>query len=597
MAHYSRLLRYARREQKSFLLILILTIVSAALLALQPWPLKLLIDHVLLRMPVPEAHSRILAWFSLSDAPTSVLVFMVVAGLVLFVLNSAVDAALTWVWTFSGRRLVYGLAQDLFARLQRRSLVFHKRNPVSDSLGRITVDSWCVYQVTDAVLFAPLHALLAIFAMVYVMLQLDPGLTGMALLTAPFMVGASLLLGKPLRTAAKLRREIEVGMQAHIQQTLTGIPVVQAFAQEEREAVRFQSFAAAVIKSQQRSAFLGSMNSLSSGLITTIGSGLILWLSARDVLNGKLTLGSIIIFLTYLSALQAQMKVFAGLYTLLQGLSASTSRVIEVLDAPADLPEKPNAPSLPQVRGDVRFVNVTTGYESGRPVLKGVSFRVAAGQKVAVIGATGAGKSTLVSLIPRFLDPWEGQVLIDNHDLREVRLSSVREQIGLVLQEPFLFPVSIAENIAYGMPDATRAQIEAVARAANAEEFIKALTLGYDSVIGERGATLSGGERQRLAIARALLKNPPILILDEPTSALDSQTEHLILAALQRLMEERTTIIIAHRLSTIRRADCILVLKDGQIVESGSHGELMALGGHYARMNEIQNQGDVAMAQ
>jgi ATP-binding cassette subfamily B protein/subfamily B ATP-binding cassette protein MsbA len=429
-------------------------------------------------------------------------------------------------------------------------------------------------------------------AMVLVMLQLDRGLTLTALVIAPFMVGASLLMGKRLRTAAKMRREVEVGMQAHIQQTLTGIPVVQAFGQEEREALRFQSFASAAIRSQQRTALLGSMNSLSSGLITTVGSGLILWMSARDVLNGKLSIGNIVIFLGYLTALQAQMKVFAGLYTTLQGLSASTSRVAEVLDAPADLPEKPNASELHLVRGKIEFENVTTGYDRGRPILNRISFHLRPGQKVAIVGATGAGKTTLVSLVPRFLDPWEGSILIDDHDLRDVSLSSLRQQIGLVLQEPFLFPISVAQNIAYGMPDATREQIESAARAANAHRFIIELSEGYDTVIGERGATLSGGERQRLAIARALLKNPPILILDEPTSALDSQTEQLILDALQHLMKERTTFIIAHRLSTIRGADKILVLRDGQIVEEGPHEELIARSGPYARMHEIQKQGE-----
>jgi ATP-binding cassette subfamily B protein len=596
MAHYFRLLRYAQRERKAFFIILILTVVAAVLAAIQPLPLALLINYVLMSMPMPEPLARVLTLISLPVTPFSLLAFLVSAGLVLFVLNSAVEAGLTWMWTGAGRRLVYRLSEDLFSRLQRRSLVFHKRNTVSDSMGRVTVDSWCVYQAVDALLFAPAHATLAMAAMVLVMLRINQGLTLMSLVIAPFMVGASLLMGKRLRKAAKTRREVEVGMQAHIQQTLTGIPVVQAFGQEERETLRFQSFASAAIRSQQRTALLGSFNSLSSGLITTVGSGLILWVSARDVLNGKLTVGSIVIFLGYLGALQAHMKVFAGLYTTLQGLSASTNRVIEVLDAPADVPEKPDAPSLHEVQGKIEFENVSAGYERGRAVLNRISFGVRPGQKVAIVGATGAGKTTLVSLIPRFLDPWEGRILIDGQDLRDLNLRSLREQIGLVLQEPFLFPLSVAENIAYGMPEATRGQIEDSAKAANAHLFITGLPQGYETVIGERGATLSGGERQRLAIARALLKNPPILILDEPTSALDSQTEHLILDALQNLMKERTTFVIAHRLSTIRGADSILVLRDGQIVEEGPHEELIVRGGQYARMIEIQKKGNALAA-
>jgi ATP-binding cassette, subfamily B, bacterial len=590
MAHYFRLLRYVQKERKSFLFIFILTVAAALLAALQPWPLALLINYVLMSMPMPDPLAEILKFLSMPVTPFSLLAFLVSAGLVLFILNSVVEAGLTWMWTAAGRRLVYQLSQDLFARLQRRSLVFHKSNTVSDSMGRVTVDSWCVYQVVDILLFSPAHAILAIGAMVIVMWQLNRGLTLMALVIAPFMMGASLLMGQRLRKAAKVRREVEVGMQAHIQQTLTGIPVVQAFGQEEREALRFQSFASAAIRSQQRSALLGSLNNLSSGLVTTLGAGLILWVSARDVLNGKLLLGNIVVFLGYVTALQGQMKVFAGLYTTLQGLSASANRVIEVLDAPPEVSEKPNAPALLDVRGKIEFENVTTGYVRDRAILKTISFKVQPGQKVAIVGATGSGKTTLVSLIPRFLDPWEGRVLVDEQDVREVNVRSLRHQIGLVLQEPFLFPISVAENIAYGMPEATRGQIEQAAQAANAHSFITGLPQGYDTVIGERGATLSGGERQRLAIARALLKNPPILILDEPTSALDSKTEHLILDALQRLMEERTTFIIAHRLSTIRGADNILVVREGQIVEEGPHEELVSRRGQYARMIEVQKQ-------
>jgi ATP-binding cassette, subfamily B, bacterial len=569
-------------------LIAVMTLVTSLLAALQPWPMNLLADHVLGTVPLPGALNNLLGVFALKPEVTLLLGIVVFGGLALFLVNGLLDAALTWAWTMAGRRMVYAVAEDLFFRLQRRSVLFHRRNTVADSMGRVTVDSWCVYQIAETLVFSPVHALLSTILMVALMVQLDGQLTLLALVIAPFMVGASFLLGKPLRAAAQLKREIENRVQAHIQQTLTGIPVVQAFAQEDWETHRFQNFAEAVIRVQQRSALLGSVNGLSSGLITTLGSGIILWVGARHVLAGSLSIGSILVFLVYLNSLQAQMKIFAGLYTSAQGLSANVQRINEVLATEPEVMEKPGAPSLPPVNGRIEFENVSAGYDLGSPVLKNISLEISAGQTVAIVGATGAGKTTLVSLIPRFADAWEGRVLIDGHDVREVQLRSLRDQIAIVLQEPFLFPLTIAENISYGRPAAGRGEIEAAARAANAHAFINALPDGYDTVIGERGATLSGGERQRLSIARAILRNPPILILDEPTSALDASTEQAIIDALNRLMKGRTTLVIAHRLSTVRRANQIVVLKDGQIAETGTHETLLARNGHYAYLHRIQ---------
>jgi ATP-binding cassette subfamily B protein/subfamily B ATP-binding cassette protein MsbA len=272
----------------------------------------------------------------------------------------------------------------------------------------------------------------------------------------------------------------------------------------------------------------------------------------------------------------------------LQGATGSARRVLEVLEVEREVADRPGAQVLPAVKGHVLLEGVTFGYEPGRPVLHSVSLEVLPGQTVALVGFTGAGKTTLVSLVPRFFDPWEGHVTIDGHDLRDVSLGSLREQVAVVLQEPFLFPLTVAENIAYGRPGASRAEVEAAARAANAHSFIERLPGGYDAVVGERGVTLSGGERQRLAVARALLKDAPILILDEPTSALDGETEGLLLEALRRLMKGRTTLLIAHRLSTIRHADQIVVLHEGQIAERGTHEELLERGGLYAHLHSVQ---------
>ena len=585
---HARLLTYAVPYWRGWAAIAGVALLGTALTLLQPWPLKVLVDHVLSDLPATGVLGGLIASAPWADSRTGLLGWVVAAGLAIFLVNTAVEFVLALQWTRVGRRMVYQLAGDLFARIQRRSLRAHTRHAVGDSMGRVTVDSWSVHTVVETLLFAPGHALITTVAMVVVMLRLDVRLTLLALCVAPLMATAAWLFGRPIRQAAHARRDVESTIQAHVHQTLTGMPVVQAFTREDEAQRRLQELASVAIRTHQRTAFIAGAYGLGSGFLSTAGTALVMWAAAMRVLDGRLTTGTALVFLSYLATLQWQLSAFAGIYTTLQAAGASGDRALDVLDADDAVPERPGAPDLPRVRGRVELDRVHFAYAPGEPVLRGVSLVAEPGESVAIVGATGAGKSTLVGLLLRFVDPDRGSVRIDGHDVRDVSLTSLRAQVAAVLQEPFLLPASVAENIALARPGATRDDIEAAARAANAHTFISAMPQGYDTVIGERGATLSGGERQRLAIARALLKDAPILILDEPTSALDVETEHAVVEALRRLTRGRTTFIVAHRLSTIRQASTIVVLEDGMVAEQGSHCALLARDGAYRRMHDLQ---------
>jgi len=567
---YRPVLAYILREWRMLAAIIVLTFFTSALAALQPWPMKILVDYALGHAALPEGLRRL--WRGSDPSSQTLLYLAGIAGVATFAAISGLDMALTWVWTIVGQRLVFRLTTDLFHRLQRLSLAFHRRMTTADCLERLSTDTWCVYSLTDGLLapFSNVTKLIAVGALAW---KLDPKLASLSLLLAPLLAISSVIAGNRLKHNARLSREALSTLSSFVHQTLIAIPVVQAFSTAETNRDRFADLAENAVKHLKRGALANSAFGLVNGFIIAVGSALVIYVGGQRVISGTISLGSLIVFLTYVRNLQSASEGLLLTYGSLKPLEASMDRVLEILEARDEVENLPGAMVLPRPnpRGaSIRFEDVTFGYEPGRPVLSGISLEAHPGEKIALVGPTGAGKSTLVSLIPRFSDPWHGRVTLDGTDVRKIEIKSLRQQIAIVLQETFLFPESVANNIAYGRPGASRQEVIAAAVAADAHTFITRLPEGYDSILGERGATLSGGERQRLAIARALLKDAPILILDEPTSSLDSVTESSVMKAVHRLMEGRTTFVIAHRLSTIRDASRVLVLEDGRVVESGS---------------------------
>jgi ATP-binding cassette subfamily B protein/subfamily B ATP-binding cassette protein MsbA len=609
LGKYPRIITYALRQWRGLLGIVAISCVSAGVAALSPWPLKLLVESALGAEAPPARVKTTRGWVGASTTPASLVVFAAVASLCVFVLTTVVDTGLSFGWTAAGQRMVYDLAGDLFARLQRLSLLFHGKTPVGDSLSRLSGDAWCVYTVAEGVLVAPFQHALTLVLVGSVAWRLDWRLATIAFAVAPLLGASAYFFGRWLKRATKANRESLSRLTSFVHTTIGAIPLVQAFGAERRNVARYRELAGDAVRSGRQGLVLKQAYTVVNAAAVTVGTAVVLYFGGRRVLDGALSLGSLLVFLAYLRTIQAASQGLLGVYGNLRSVEASVERVTEVLDvdvgvrdasdakplviASASVPRDREAaarPSSPNSNGGCRVTweRVSFGYEEGSDVLHDVSLEVGAGQILAVVGPTGAGKSTLVSLVPRFFDPRSGRVLIDGPDLRHVRLKDVRAAVSIVLQEPFLLPLSVAENIAYGRPGASRAEVEAAAAAANADAFVRALPRGYDTVIGERGATLSGGERQRLAIARAILKDAPVLILDEPTASLDAQTEAAVMAALARLTAGRTTLVIAHRLSTVRRAHAVAVLDGGRLVQHGAHDELINAPGPYRTLTQLQ---------
>jgi ATP-binding cassette subfamily B protein/subfamily B ATP-binding cassette protein MsbA len=574
-----KLLPYLKAHRWRVAWALVQVFLIAGFELLKPWPLQIVIDYVLVGK-TPPAGGLLGKMLSL---PAGILLLFACSAVVIVNCSAA---ALTLLHNYTtirvGQSMVNDLRGDLYAHLQRLSLAYHSRQRVGDLLYRITADSFAVQTMIMNGVLPILSAAILLAGMLIVLFPIDPVLTLLSLTIVPVLFALIALFNRKIVDVATEVRDLDSRVYSLVQWGMAAIKVVQAFTKEDDEHRRFMGASRDSLRATLR---LYNWQTLYSGgvnAIVALGTAVVIYAGARAVMSGNLSLGQLIVFVAYLAQLYAPINQITQSWGLIAGARVGAARVFEVLETEADL--KSGARQFPPegARGDIAWRGVSFRYRPGTPVLSDIEFAVAAGSKIAVVGPTGAGKSTLLGLLPRFFDPNAGIVTLDGIDIRDYKLPALRRQIAMVLQPPLIFPLSVADNIAYGRPGADRAAIENAARLARIHDMIAGLPEGYETPLGEAGVLLSEGEKQRITIARALLRGAPILILDEPTSALDVETEALVMNAIETLMLGRTTLIIAHRLSTVRSADRIIVLRDGTIAEQGTFAQLLRHGGIFA---------------
>jgi ATP-binding cassette subfamily B protein len=569
-----KLLPYLRPYRLQFVWALLQVFAIAGFELLKPWPLQIVIDHALGGKPMAGQ----LAGFS----AVGLLVIACVAIVAVQIASGALTLLHNYTTIGVGQRMVNDLRGALYAHLQRLSLAFHSRQKVGDLMYRVTADSFAVQTMIMNGLLPIISAVVLLGGMLFILVPLDPTLTLLSLTIVPALFVLIAIFNRKITTVAGQVRDADGVVYSLVQWAISSVKVVQAFTKEEAEYRRFMVASRASLGATLK---LYNWQTLYSGVVNVViaaGTAIVLYAGGRAVIDGTLTVGQLIVFISYLAQLYQPVNQITQSWGLIAGARIGAGRVFEILDTEADL--KDGAREFPPegARGDIAWQGISFNYRADTPVLRAVDLEIKAGMKVALVGPTGAGKSTLLGLLPRFFDPSTGIITIDGVDVREFTLKSLRQQIAMVLQPPLIFPISVRENIAYGRPEASAEEVEAAARLARIHDLVVSLPQGYDTVIGESGATLSEGEKQRLTIARALLRDAPILILDEPTSALDVETEAVVMQGIERLTTGRTTFIIAHRLSTVRSCDLVLVLRDGIIVEKGGVAELIAQKGVFA---------------
>jgi ABC-type multidrug transport system fused ATPase/permease subunit len=554
---------------------------------LAPWPLKFLVDNVLGGQPLPTAAEAVLG--GIAGGRTGLLVFFVVAGFLLVVSQNALAVLASYVNTKIEQKMALDFRSQMFQHVEALSLATHDQKRSGMLIYAINFMSDGVPRLIMAV--PPLaQSALTLVGMFAVSLVIDWRL---ALLSVAVVPPLYFSIGYYIRRIQPRLYEVK-GLEAEslsiVHEAISMIRVIVAFGREEHEYRRFRAQAAKAIDARIRLTVRQTLFSLAVNVTTAAGTALVLGVGAYHALHGRLTTGQLLVVIAYIASVYKPLEAISTTIGSLQDVFVNLKLAFGIMDTVPDICDAPGAVTLRRARGHLVYRDVGFSYAGREDTLRHVTFEAKPGHVIAIVGPTGAGKTTLVSLLPRFYDAREGQILLDGMDVRKITLQSLRHQISVVLQEPLLFSGPIADNIRYGRLEASMEDIIDAAKAANAHDFISCLPQGYDTELGERGVKLSGGERQRIAVARAFLKDAPILILDEPTSSIDSKTEAVILDALDRLMEGRTTFMIAHRLSTVRRADRILVVDHGRLVEQGTHEELLALDGVYKELHDLQNK-------